>query len=213
MQHGSATEFTEIRGLIGVSRSEMDGAEDKFYSERFGRLVLDYEGDSRFDPQHDYNVDPDSRDPTNWRAHEIDIQDTGRDYSFFTMRLDGEYSINNQISLAGGLSYKKFDHDGFRASENNLYRDVWESGELSDDISSLAYPVTDHYAARWIGVDVRRALQALGASRDAGLPDPNENFTIRENSFGAYAEVQYDSVIAGVPLRCRRWITLRSKRP
>ena len=78
-----ANDTVRLSGLIGYSRSVMTGREDKFYSELIGDVILDYEGANRFSPDHQFGVGTDLLDSTIWRAHENDLNDVDRDYSFF----------------------------------------------------------------------------------------------------------------------------------
>ena len=195
------TDRLKLNALVGYSRSEMDGREDKFYSEAIGEVTLDYEGANRFDPQHLYLGGANAADPSIWRAHEIDLSDRGRDYDFFNARLDGQLNLSGALFFETGVGFKSFEHSGFRATNNNLLRNDWETGAIDAGVVGLAYPVTDHYSGRWIGVDVYDALRGYGVVRDAGAPDPNEDYAIREGTVSAYGLFRLEADLAGIPVR------------
>ncbi len=188
-----------LNGLAGYSESKTTGREDKFYNELISDLILDYRGENRFNPKHQYSAGANITDVANWRAHEIDLRDLARDYSNLNTRIDGELRLNPQLSLSAGVSYKELKHDGSIATSDNLFRDEWQSGALDDSLEGLGYTVSHHYADAWVGVNPDNALQSLGVTRDAGTADPAEDYSISEETFAAFAKIKYDTELLGAP--------------
>ena len=197
--------------LVGYSRSELDSFEDKFYNELFAGVILDYEGDARFNPRNQYAVDVDPTDPSIWRAHEIDLRDTNRENEFYNAKIDFAYELNDEVTASAGFNFKQFQNDGSRATAGNLLRSDWQNGVVDDDVSQIAYVVTESDAQEWIGVDPAEGLAFFGIERDTGDGDQNEIFSIKENIFAGYAQFDIDTHLGGTPVRANmgvRYVSL-----
>ena len=181
-------EALRASGQAGHSFFEADGLEDKFYAEAFGGLTLDYSGRNRFDPQHQFGLDFDTADPSEWRAHEFDLSDSRRSNSIISTQYDLEYDLDDLWSIAGGVKYKRFANKGREAIVADALRTEWESGARDDSITDIGFTVRDHFGAPWIGVDVSDALAFFDVERDLGPPIQSSVFDIKEETIAFYVE-------------------------
>ena len=205
------SERVSLAGLVGYSRSELKSSEDKFYNELFADVILDYEGDNRFDPQHVYAGNVDAANPSIWRAHEIDLRDTDRENEFFNLKFDTSYVVNDAITATAGFNYKQFENDGGRATAANVLRSDWQSGAVDDDISQIGYVVEGPNGNVWVGVDPAAGLEFFGLERDTGDGDTNEIFSIEEDIYAGYLQFDIITDLGGIPVRANtglRYVSL-----
>ena len=191
----------ELSALFGYARSEFDQREDKFYLETFDALTLDYRGVHRLDPLFDYGGAKGLVDAEQWRAHEIDLLDADSVLDNALARVDARIATPFGAHLKAGASFKRFSSDGGEYSAANLLRDAFASGAVDDNIGALAEPITDHYGAQWIGVNVDEALAYYNVNGTFASADPASNYAISETIAAVYGGAVFEGALVGVAAR------------
>lgn len=193
------TDRLSLTAMAGYAQTDNVAREDKFYAEQFGDVTLDFEGDRRLDPVITYGGG-DLTDVSEWRAHEIDLRDSGRTSDFVNAQADAAYEFSDALTLRFGGIFQRFGNEGFVLTADNLLRSAWEAGTVDDDISALAFTVTGHPLGDWIGVDVDQAVAFYGLERDLDSAI-SEQFTLDEAVLAGYLQLDLDGDIGGVPVR------------
>lgn len=171
--------------------------------------TLDYRGDSEL-PAISFG-DFDVNDPTSYLFTQFRNRPQGSSNEFETFKGDLNYVVNDQISISGGLSHKKYD---FETNEIRI------SGNIADLPGFTApAPVTSDLAGAvtgygdgldggpidnsWVAADFGAAVALTDLLSVQGDPSsrPQSNRSVTEESNGAFAQVDFETQWGGMPVR------------
>ncbi|MFN3230007.1 MAG: TonB-dependent receptor, partial [Asticcacaulis sp.] len=191
-----------FKGHIGTETSDYDiPVSDKFYMEAFGGLITDYTQDP-FYGRNTYKWD--TRDPNNYRAHEIDFSETYQSTKLDNAELNGVYVLNDALTLKGGVSYRKFENKGSSFSNDDILKDEWEKGTWGsrpdDKVNSYARVFNGHKDQAWVIADFDKALKHYGVTRSVNWVR-SADYGVREATKAAYVQGDFKTELMGLPVR------------
>jgi TonB-dependent receptor len=203
----TATDRLALRGLIGFSESEFQNdtltLQAVSNNSNFG---WDFTGNDRV-PLWNWGVDLDSPDP--WRLDLYRPRRNEVENGYRSAKLDVDYSLGS-VLLRAGLAQTRYD---FR--QRDFGADVSTTGlirgrTIDDLVIGLPYGFGGNFSlptgapSTWLVLDIDRADRALNlsqfnAARTAAIA--SEDRDVREETFGAYVQADFDWAIGSTLLR------------
>lgn len=215
------------RGLIGTETSDLRTNSFKFYTETRADVVVDHVTDRFFG---NYTYGQDMTDSNRWWFQEVDVRTKDTESKNFTTKVDFDYMLNDTDTLRFGLSKKTLENAVIKKDVGNILRDKGDNGHaLLQNIPSDAFITIDSLGeAQWAVVDVGRVIGRydeifnpkadLSADDLAKFQSELAKFAqldngrihvdladslnrIKETTFNAYVEYQWDRDIGDMPFR------------
>ncbi|QKX16977.1 TonB-dependent receptor [Microbulbifer sp. YPW1] len=215
LEHDFSEDF-HVKVLAGGSDSQLDNRESTLVLEHFSendpRRMIDY-AESNDTVTYDYTnmTSPDIAfgfdvtDPANWELSEIRDRLYDAESSTSTFRIDLDYALNDMLTLRGGVTQKSYGYEiaGLRADTSLSgadARDGVEDGEacgigstITSDMGSVANPTgLPYFKGDLALVDAALASGCWPHAVRAG-----DTRDVEEESLGVYAQVDFDTDVAG----------------
>ena len=191
------SENLRIDGHAGYEKSDYSiPISDKFYTEAFGGVITDYTLGQN-SARNTYKWD--TRDPNNYRAHEIDFSATYQTTELANAELNLAYDFNDAMTFKTGVSFRGFKNSGFQQSTDDLNRTAWERGTLDDRVNDYYKVFDGHDDQSWVIVDWDKALAKYGVTRTLGAP--RSIYSVEEDTTAAYAQLDWTSQLFGKVVR------------
>ena len=215
LEHDFSEDF-HLTFLAGGSSSQLDNREStlvlEHFSETDNRRMIDY-AESNDTVMYDYSdmTSPvieygfDTTNPANWELSEIRDRLYDAESSTSTFRLDLDYAFNDALTLRGGVTQKSYGYEivGTRADAALSAadgRDGTEDGEacgfgstITSDMGSVANPTgTPYFLGNLSVVDA-----ALATNCWPHAVRPGDTRDVEEDSLGVYAQLDFDTDVAG----------------
>jgi iron complex outermembrane recepter protein len=193
------TPALRIDGHIGKEKSDYDiPISDKFYMEAIGGLISDYTQDA-FYAYNTYKWD--TTNPSNYRAHEIDFSATYQTTELENAEINLAYELNSNLSLKGGLSYRKFLNSGYQQTNDDVNLAGWQTGAISDSVAPYAVLYTQHKDQSWIIADWDKALATYNITRTLNPPRAGTVYSVEEATNAGYLQLDWNQNVFGRPVR------------
>ncbi|WP_288131661.1 TonB-dependent receptor [Microbulbifer sp.] len=215
LEHDFSDDF-RMTILAGGSNSQLDNRESTLVLEHFSeddpRRMIDY-AESNDTVTYDYSnmTSPeimfgfDTTDPANWELSEIRDRLYDAESSASTFRIDLDYMLNDAVTLRGGVTQKSYGYDitGLRADTSLSgadERDGVADGEacgigstITSDMGNVASPTGVPYFKG----DLALVDQALASGCWPHSVRPGDTREVEEDSLGVYAQLDFDTDLAG----------------
>lgn len=204
--------------LAGYSSSEHDNPTQTtllFDRTDADGYVYDYRGNDRLPL---ITIPFDVTNPANWRLTQIRLRPQTTDNTYGTVQGMLRWDIDENISLEGGLNYKRYEFD-----TTELRRSNGTSANIEATIpaSVAAAPISSYSrmvsladqwdiptgtTLTWLIPDVHRAEELFALNNPAVFPlGPQpiiaNNRSVTEEDYGAYLMLNFETTLAGRPLR------------
>ncbi|WP_078083087.1 TonB-dependent receptor [Microbulbifer mangrovi] len=139
-------------------------------------------------------ADFDTANPANYDFVELRHRPNSVDNTFDTVAFNLEFDLTDTLTLKGGASQKSFEFD---VAENR-------AGPKFQDIRATALQgsTTSMNGITWFSPDVQSTLDTYRAEVDASMsPRLRDIRNVQEDDTGYYAQLGWDTEVAGLPLR------------
>ncbi len=138
-------------------------------------------------------------DPASWVATGVRQRPQSTKNSFDSLRLSSEFDISEVFLLKGGIEYKDFDF----ATDQYAYASEGANGvDIQSDPSYITRYDADLGDGReWLIPNRQRIMEAYGLFALPLTVNQGNTYAAREETSGAYIQLDMDTTIGGVPVR------------
>jgi iron complex outermembrane recepter protein len=167
--------------------------------------------------------DLDVTDPSQFAFTEFRDRPITVDNTFATLAADVEYDLNDNVTLSGGVSWKKFEFDTFESRRESTggslvcgYYDCDLDNDGTDDItgapitadmlnnlsgfgSGLGAPAGTDSA--WVSANVAAAAALIGIYDIPGTPLVGNDRNVEEEDIGYWAQLDFNADLGSIPVR------------
>jgi TonB-dependent receptor len=153
----------------------------------------------------------DVTDPSEFLFTQFRNRPQGSENDFETVRADLEYDFSNNLTLSGGLSFKKYDFstreiriDGNVADLDGFTESPTVSGDLVGLVTGfgngLDYGSND---TSWVSANWDAAIALSGILDISGdiASRPQSNRSVEEEDLGGYVQLDFETELSGMLLR------------